>query len=303
MPPRHSPRRREKAGAAFDTRERQQRERPSIVVVGFGRLGGSLAQSLQRARWPVQVFPRSGESVRRTVAYGMKVADQEAIASAAACILTVPDNTLTESTSLLVPDLGPHTALVHCAGALTLDAFGSDPDLINRPRGSFHPLVAISDPTDSLEGHAAVLAATTKPLLSLLRRMAQDLSMTALEAQEERRATYHAGAVLAAGGAVGLLSSAVEALRAAGVEGEEALSALISLMRSALSGVEARGLVRGLTGPLPRGDLLGVKRHLEALPKELVPVYRSLSRRGLALLGNRLPPETQKALWELLTPE
>ncbi len=67
-------------------------------------------------------------------------------------------------------------------------------------------------------------------------------------------------------------------------------------MRSAIHGIEARGLARGLTGPVPRGDLAVVQAHLAALPADLASLYRALSLRALGLVGERLPPETRNAL-------
>jgi predicted short-subunit dehydrogenase-like oxidoreductase (DUF2520 family) len=137
-------------------------------------------------------------------------------------------------------------------------------------------------------------------LKAVLRRMAKDLELQVLEVPENRRAAYHAGAVLSAGSAVALMSVAVEALGEAGISEEAALSALLPLLRSSVRGMEARGLVRGLTGPVARGDAGIVAAHLAALPPEVAEVYRLLSRRALRLVGSRLPPEALADLTKLL---
>jgi predicted short-subunit dehydrogenase-like oxidoreductase (DUF2520 family) len=271
------------------------------VVVGFGRVGGALSLGLKRAGWPVTVFPRSGESLRRAVSLGAPIADLEALGEASVCLLAVPDSAVTEVAQQMLPDLGLTTSLVHCAGALDLSVFGSEPRVLRRMRGSFHPLAAISDPEDPLQGHTVALSATGRPLMKTLRRMAEELGLSAIEVSESGRAAYHAGAVLAAGGLVSLLSAAVEALGQAGVGEEEALRALLQLSRSALRGVEVRGLESGLTGPVRRGDVDVVKRHLKVLPEELAGIYRDLSLRALELCGRELSPEARSALEQLLS--
>ncbi len=193
--------------------------------------------------------------------------------------------------------LGRGTALVHCAGALSLKALGAPR---GRPLGSFHPLCAISDPRDSLAGHSVAISTRSPALKAVLLRMAKDLELPPLEVPENRRAAYHAGAVLSAGGAVALMSAAVEALGQAGIPEEAALAALLPLLRSAARGMEARGLARGLTGPVVRGDAGVVAAHLAALPPEVAEVYRLLSRRALRLAGPRLPPEALADLTKLL---
>lgn len=296
---RRASRTRSKAKATFAVRA-GKKARPPIVVVGFGRLGGAIALGLQRARWPVTVFPRSGESVRRTVAFGLRLADEESLSRAAAVLLAVPDSAVAQLAESIKADLGPHTAIIHCAGALDLSVFGTDAASLRRPRGSFHPLVAVSDPTDSLAEHAVALSASSRELMQLLTRMAADLKLEAIEVSEARRTAYHAGAVMSAGGLVSLASAAIDAFGEAGIEPEAAARALLPLMRSALRGVQARGLQRGLTGPVARGDLDVVRAHMDALPTELAEVYRLLSLRALKVAGSRLPPETRVAMEKLL---
>ena len=80
----------------------------------------------------------------------------------------------------------------------------------------------------------------------------------------------------------------------------DALEALLPLAKSAIDGIEKRGLTRGLTGPIARGDISVVQMHLNALPKELATIYRALSLQALALVGDQLPIETHHALKRLL---
>lgn len=287
---RQKPRRRQRA-----TKPRPKR--PPVVIVGSGRVGGALATGLSRAGWPVAVLPRSGESVRRVARAGLRLADHEDLRSAALCFVAVPDATVPEAAALVGEDLGPQTALVHCSGALPLTVFGNAP---TRPMASFHPLAAVSDAADSLAGHWVAVAATTLQVKQHLFTLAGDLDMHALEVPETGRAAYHAGAVLSAGLLVALADVAVSVTEQAGLDRDTALQALLPLMRSALSGVQQRGLARALTGPVVRGDVGVVQAHLEAMPPELGAIYRLLSRRALGLVEGSLPAETRNALARLL---
>lgn len=273
------------------------RSRPRILVVGGGRLGGALALSLSARRWTVRVHSHSDEGRSRVLALGLKPATPKDLEQSQVALLCVPDKAVPQVAREMARALGRGTALVHCAGALSLKALGAPR---GRPLGSFHPLCAVSDPRDSLAGHAVAISTRSQPLKAVLRHMAEDLKLLVLEVPEARRAAYHAGAVLSAGAVVSLLSVAVEALGHAGIPEDAALSALLPLTRSSLRGVEARGLVRGLTGPIVRGDAGVVAAHLAALPPEVAEVYRLLSRRALKLAGSRLPPEAHAHLTKLL---
>jgi len=272
--------------------------KPSVVVVGFGRIGGALALRLKAAGWPVAVLPRSADSVRKAAKLGLKLADHEDLKRAAVCILAVPDAAVSLVAQGLIDDLGKETALVHCAGALDLDSFG--PGLVKRLRGSFHPLVAVSDARDGLADHSVAVAASDRALMPVLWRMALALRMRPIEVPEGRRAAYHAGAVLTAGLVVALVDAGVAALAEAGVERAAAINALLPLARSAIDGVDKRGLEKGLTGPIARGDVSVVRAHLEALPPPLASLYKLLSARALTLMGDSLPTETKLALQRLL---
>lgn len=256
-----------------------------------------MALGLSRAGWPVAVLPRSADAVRRAAAARVRLADHDDLRDANVCVLAVPDAAVASALELVEEDLGPSTALVHCSGALQLTAFGAAAK--RRPVGSFHPLAAVSDPRDSLAGHTVALASTDRGLHALLVGMAEVLGLTPIEVPETGRAAYHAGAVMSAGLVVALIDAAVAALAEAGLPRDAALSALLPLTNSAVRGVEARGLEKGLTGPVVRGDVGVVQAHLEALPAELGSLYRLLSKRALRLTPN-LPPETRLALERLL---
>lgn len=278
-------------------RRREKDARPRVVIVGFGRVGGALALGLRAAGWPVSTLPRSADSVRRAAAMRIPLADHEALGSADVCVLAVPDAAVPHALELIDEDLGESTALVHCSGALSLTVFKDAKT--KRPFGSFHPLAAVSDPRDDLSGHTVALASTDKALGATLWKMALALRLDPIEVPETGRAAYHAGAVLSAGLLVALADAAVSALEEAGLERDVGLKALMPLMKSALRGVETRGLERGLTGPVVRGDVGVVQAHLEALPADLGAIYRLLSRRALRLTP-ALPSETRAALERLL---
>lgn len=279
-------------------KRRTRKAPPRVVVVGFGRLGGALCLKLRAAGWPVSTLPRSADSVKRAAEAKIRLADHDDLREAQLCLLAVPDGSVAGAMELVEEDLGPTTAVVHLSGALPLSVF-SGAKRANRAFGSFHPLAAISDANDELAGHAVAIASTNKNLTPLLYSMAEVLELKAIEVPETGRAAYHAGAVMSAGLLVSLADAAVGALEHAGLEREAALEALLPLMSSALRGAKARGLEKGLTGPVVRGDVGVVQAHLDALPPELGSLYRLLSRRALRLTTT-LPAETRLALERLL---
>ncbi len=159
---------------------------------------------------------------------------------------------------------------------------------------------SVSDPRDDLSGHAVAISSNDPGLRALLRRMAADLRLTPLDVPESGRRAYHAGASIAAGGLVSLASAAVSALVRAGVDERSATRALLPLMRSAIGGIERRGLRGALTGPIIRGDWEVVDQHLQALRSDLRNLYLSLAQQSLRLASPSLSSEATQALRRVL---
>ena len=280
--------------------ERRRGKQPKVAIFGVGRVGGALAVGLVRAGWDVFVVARSRDSRRRASALGLPVAEPGALGAASICILAVPDPAVSSVARELDERLPPRVALVHCAGGLTLTALSRGAKTKARPLGSFHPLCAVSDPRDDLTGQAVALSATHAKLGALLWRMASALRLTPLAVPESGRGAYHAGAVLAAGGLVALASSAASAWARAGIGERKATDALVSLMRSAIRGIERRGLREALTGPIARGDWQMVERHLKQLPREAREVYLSLAEQALRLAAGSVSKRERRLVSEVL---
>lgn len=276
-------------------------QRPRTVVVGVGRLGSAIAVQLKEASWPVTVRTQSPSGRRQAKRLGLLEADAAALSRAELCLLTVPDDAVEPVGRAVAPLLGKTTGLVHCAGALTLEAL--QPAAAGRPTGSFHPLVSVTGPETPLAGHSVAIATRSRALAPLLGRLAHALGLRPLRVPEGGRAAYHAGAAMVASGLVSLLDAAIAAWEAAGVPEREAVAALSALMRSALAGAEARGTVAALTGPVVRGDAEVVQAHIRALPDEVLAIYLALQQRVLGHAARRLPRPTVARVAAVLGPE
>ena len=199
-------------------------------------------------------------------------------------ILAVPDDALPE----VVHDLtlmGPAPAacvVLHLSGALSTDALAP---LHHRGYaiGSMHPLMAVADPWlagDRLVG--AAFAMTGEPVANTAaRRLISALEGVPLTIPATQRPLYHAAAVVASNYLVALTGAAVRMLVEAGVDDEDAVRALLPLLRGTLDNIEQLGVRAAVTGPIARGDVDTVRLHLARLsPRDRV-LYSGL---GLELL-------------------
>jgi predicted short-subunit dehydrogenase-like oxidoreductase (DUF2520 family) len=184
--------------------------------------------------------------------------------------LAVPDDALATFARRLAAAGGriPGTvAFVHLSGAQELNAL--DPLRARHPVGSFHPLQSFPEPRppDSLRGVVIGIDASAPALLRRLASLARALGARPKQVSDSQRALYHAAAVFASNYVDVLLATAVKLLHHAGWTEKEAMAGLLPLTEGVLATVGKRGPLRALTGPVRRGDVNTVERHLVALSK------------------------------------
>ena len=182
--------------------------------------------------------------------------------------MAVPDDALVTFAGRLAEAGGriPETvAFVHLSGAQQLNAL--DPLRAKHPVGSFHPLQSFPEPRPpaSLHGVVVGIDASTPALLRCLASLARALGARPKQVSDSQRALYHAAAVFASNYVDVLLGTAVKLLQLAGWSEKEAIAGLLPLTEGTLATVRERGPVRALTGPVLRGDVNTVERHLGAL--------------------------------------
>jgi predicted short-subunit dehydrogenase-like oxidoreductase (DUF2520 family) len=122
--------------------------------------------------------------------------------------------------------------------------------------------------------------------LQRARRVARLLGLSARTIPKLDRVLYHAAAGFMANGTAALAAAGAELLVKAGVESQTAQRMLGPLIRSVGDNVERLGLPGALTGPVRRGDSVGVRRHFDVLVQRapaLVPLYSALVAAQLPL--------------------
>jgi predicted short-subunit dehydrogenase-like oxidoreductase (DUF2520 family) len=113
-----------------------------------------------------------------------------------------------------------------------------------------------------------------------------ELKMPMWKSDRQSAALYHAGAVAVSNYFVALVDFGLKFYQALGAEKQEALKAVLPLIRGTLGNIEKLGTTAALTGPIARGDAETVKGHLEAMRQrspELLGLYRTLAKQTIAV--------------------
>ena len=280
---------------------------PTIAIAGASRLGGALAVALHSAGYPiVAVASRREEPARALLAHlgphAIATTSWQAAADAADLVLlTVADGAIAEVCAAI--RWRPGQAAVHCSGVRALDVLTTAHEA-GALTGCLHPLQSFpGGVADAARFRGITLGIEAPdPLAATLEAIAHALDARTVRLESVDRALYHVAAILASNNVVALAAAAQRAWTLAGLPIEAANAALGPLMLTVAGNVAAHDILGALTGPVARGDVTTVERHLNALAAAdpaLHTLYRALAAELLRLPLPH-PPEVSERFHKLL---
>lgn len=283
--------------------------RPTMGVVGAGRVGSVLASRFRAAGYPiVGVSGRSEASRLRisTLLPGVDVLSPvEIVAASDVLVLAVPDDALIALAEELAASgaVRPGQYVLHTSGRHGLDALAALTRVGARPI-AFHPAMTFSGTSVDFDG-APVFGLTSGPAeRAFAEELVAALGGVPMWVAESDRALYHAALAHGANHLVTLVAQSMDLLRNAGAEDPAAV--LRPLLTAALDNVLAYGDA-ALTGPVVRGDVTTIRAHVDALAAAdvddaTVDAYLELARATArrAEADGRLGPESAGTIRQVL---
>jgi len=277
----------------------------TVSIVGAGNLGTALALTLPPAGYPVKFVASRGKRLARPdtkrlarrvkarlVELGKEPLDSSLI------WITVPDDAIAD-TALRLADTQDWRGrtVFHSSGALTSDALAP-----LRSRGakvaSVHPSMTfvrgivpqMSGVAFSIEGDPGATR--------IAKRIVADLDGTSYAIKKRNKVLYHAFGSFASPLVIALMTSLEDVAQAAGIKSASIKSIMVPLLQQTLRNYLQRDAASAFSGPVARGDVATVRRHLEEL--KVVPqareVYVALTKAAI----KNLPVKNRKALEKAL---
>ncbi len=256
-------------------------DRRSLALIGPGRAGLSVATALCSLGWRVR-----GVAGRDPLAPSVRAAASRfgAVAGSAGdvvgglgggvelVIVACPDGAIGAIAAEIAPVVDARTLVIHLAGSVGVHALSA----LSCRTGALHPLQTM--PTAELgvarlAGSWCAIAGDPE-----VEQLALDLGMHPFPIADADRGAYHAAACIASNHLVALLAQ-VEACTSV------PLDAFLPLVRATVDNVVELRPAAALTGPVARGDMETVRRHLDAIPDGERDAYRALARRAAVLAG------------------
>ena len=279
--------------------------KPQIAIVGPGRLGSTLSVALTKAGYRVNEVisrdtlnsqKRAREIARSTRSFSTTL--KTANLDSDLIWFCVPDREIAVAARALIRSAKWKGKIAfHSSGALASDELN-----VLRRRGaalaSVHPMMTfVRGSIPSLQGVAFALEGDAKAI-RVARRVTRDLGGDAFPIPKTCKIAYHAWGGFSSPLLVAMLVTAEQVARAAGLSPTQARKIMLPIVKQTLANYSALGPAGAFSGPIVRGDVPIVRKHLRTLQK--IPgakeVYMALSRAALEYL----PARNRKELGKLL---
>ncbi|GAA5520951.1 DUF2520 domain-containing protein [Aliifodinibius salicampi] len=268
-------------------------EKPDVTIIGLGALGTTLVRALVEKGVEVKsVYNRTSKtaySVARKLNIDIAGGFPSGINELGEIVfITVSDGAISEITARLKKLSGnveDHT-FVHCSGSESAELLSP----LRKEGGavaSFHPLQTFtsSSTTDDFSDIFFSLQGDEKSF-GLLRKIAKSLGAKAMEVTASQKSHLHVAGVMASNYLHALLQSSVSLAEISGLPAEDIKRALLPLVQTSLNNAKQSSFEAALSGPIKRGDITTVKKHLDILKDnpELLEVYKTLGNRTVDMV-------------------
>ncbi len=286
--------------------------RDSVAILGLGKVGTAMGYLLKSAGYRiVAVAGRSLENLRKGMHYtgGQAFTDMAEAASRAECILITTSDDAIASVCEEISRKGavtPGKKVLHVSGVGSLEL------LVSASRAgahiaSIHPLQSfahVDGAITSIPGSTFGITAEAE-IRAWASQMVLDLGGSPFYLADEDKPLYHAAACFASNYLTTLMHTVEEIYLSLGMERTEALTAFWPLVKGTINNIETKGSVQALTGPISRGDVGAVEKHLRALRDKLpalLPLYCAMGNKTveLGLKKATLTPDRADMITNLL---
>jgi len=245
----------------------------SIAFIGCGAVGRTLGRLLTKAgAFIAAVCCRSDESAKEACKfigdgspYNIDHSDKAA-ASARLIIIATPDSEIVNADKAIASGVTKDSCVIHLSGALTSSIL-SHCKKKGAAVGSMHPLQSFADPGSAINNikDSVFACEGAEGAVSLSFQLAELIGGLPIHIDTSAKTIYHAAAAAASNFLIAPILLAADLMEEAGIGREKGIKALLPLIQGTINNTRAVGVPNALTGPIERGDIIVVKKHLDAI--------------------------------------
>ena len=276
-----------------------------IGIIGAGRVGCSMGKYLVEHGADVLGYYDTNDRAAEEAAQftGTERYDTlaELVSASRLIFITTPDGIILRVWEQIRHLPLAQKIICHCSGALSSDSFSGAKEA-GVSCCSVHPMLPFSNKFSSyqqlehafftVEGHPHAVQVIT----DLLTSYGNEVCRIDAAAKPE----YHAAASILSNQVIAVLDTGYRLLEDCGFSRKKAVAATAALVRQNIENVLSQGCVHALTGPIERGDVATVEKHLHCLNTEDAALYRMLGTRLLAIAEGKNPAQNYENMRHVL---
>jgi predicted short-subunit dehydrogenase-like oxidoreductase (DUF2520 family) len=283
----------------------ESRARPGIAIVGAGNLASALAAALLKSGYPIDQVISHGDGASLRAAkrlarevHAVGVTATKAQIDARVVWFCVPDSVIAAAAqSLSRATTWRGKVAFHSSGALTSDELA-----VLREKGasvaSVHPLTTfVRDSRPTLAEIPFAIEGDLKAV-RVARAIVRDLGARPYSIRKRDKQLYHAWGMFVSPLFTALLAMSENIAVAASVSRKSARERMLPILRQTIDNYARLGAPGSFSGPIARGDVATVEKHLRVLRKirEARDIYVALARAAL----RNLPAKNRDAMANML---
>ncbi len=270
-----------------------------IGLIGCGRVGLTIAYFLKRKVLLYGVFDKDKEALKKAVKTLQIKRNPEyvdLIKNSNVLLFATPDDEIINAYNKAEKYITETKYLFHFSGVLPAEIFPPKKKIY---RASVHPFASFPKVVIPPRRNRYILFIQgDKKSIKVAHTVFPKQNFTIRKIDKRQKTLYHLLGVFSSNFVVSLSEVIHIIIKKLGWKKTEFEKVVVPMMFDSLNNVKQYGVKRGLSGPIIRGDVKTIEKHLETLKKnpELLHIYRALSY----LLIKYAPAKSKNSLKEIL---
>lgn len=275
--------------------QEMQAENKKVGFIGAGKVGFSLGKLFAEGGIHVTgYYSRHVESAEQAAHFtqsNVYIDCRELVNDSNVIFLTVPDREIKSVYDQIKGFDLKGKQICHCSGALTAKEAFRDIEKFGATGYSIHPLFPVSSKLTSyreMSGAFFCLEGEEKGLQEWENLLNPICHVKKIDGS--CKVKYHAACAIASNLYCAIMQLSLELLADCNFSQEEALKALAPLVQSNLNHILEDGPVNALTGPVERGDVSTVEKHLTVLESDVdQKLYQNVTKKLVEVAAKKNP--------------
>lgn len=276
-----------------------------LGFIGAGKVGTTMGIYLKEKGFDIWgYYSRSYQSAQNAAALTNSIASAELedlVINSEILFITTNDDQISNICNRLVDEdlIDDEKIVIHMSGAASsriLEKLKSNNCYIY----SLHPLQAFADVEKGVKDleHTVFSLEGDEERVEAIENILKTTGNEYFKIEAEQKALYHATACVVSNYLVSLMDYGLSIFEAIGIDKDKGYRALSPLIQGSIENIHNLGTSRALTGPIARGDVNTIEKHIEAMKKtnpEWLHMYKALGFATIELAEREKLKDKEKA--------